>query len=160
MSSGVPPNEIRGFGWRIKFKNFHNRGLTDLRIMLCAAGGCPSFLTRATSVNAAAAPKIALNDGAKKLHRMFKNPPWGRVSKKSHMQHHCKEIYPKILSYREKLYCTSPEALQHVCNFTVLTWYRFSYDVRGEEVKNIFMVQKFWGVSSVLSQNSILQLHY
>ena len=39
------------------FQNFFNAGLTALRMTLCAAGGCPSFSARVTSVKSAAALK-------------------------------------------------------------------------------------------------------
>ena len=43
------------------FQNFFNAGLTALRMTLCAAGGCPSFSARVTSVKYAAALKNVLD---------------------------------------------------------------------------------------------------
>ena len=37
-------------------KIFLKKGLVADRMTLCAAGGCPSFKTRVTSINVAAAP--------------------------------------------------------------------------------------------------------
>ena len=47
-----------GSGMTVLVQNFFEKGLTDLRMTLCAAGGCPSFSTRVTSINAAAAAPV------------------------------------------------------------------------------------------------------
>ena len=60
MKWRLPPvSQIdEGVGMTVLIQKISEQGLTALRMTLCAAEGCPSFSTRVTSINAAAAAPV------------------------------------------------------------------------------------------------------